>query len=169
MSLRILVPLGGSEEDEQVLEAAAFFADAARAQVCLLRVVPPARAVTQPSPYFDMHQMDEAGQLVMHSNAGPVVQVENVMQADERQKAEAHDYLARVASRFPNSTVECLVRVGAHAAGEICRSAEEQAVNMIVMAGHGHTRLTRAIAASVTEEVVHSGKVPVLIVPPGDQ
>lgn len=53
------------------------------------------------------------------------------------------------------------------AADTICREAERHAVDLIVMTSHGHSGLRHFAMGSVTDKVLHSTQVPVLIVHAG--
>ena len=85
---------------------------------------------------------------------------------EERQLLEeARERLPRFrqAELDPHLRVETLVLNGG-SAHEICRTAETQAADLIVMATHGHTGLKRFMLGSVTENVVRHAPCPVLIV-----
>lgn len=69
----------------------------------------------------------------------------------------------RQAELDPHLRVETLVLNGGPA-HEICRTAETQAADLIVMATHGHTGLKHFMLGSVTENVVRHAPCPVLIV-----
>lgn len=92
---------------------------------------------------------------------------EDKMQAIERRIAELDDYLAKVAGRMPPG---CDVHIEAHVddrvAHVIIERAREEAVDVIVMATHSASGITRALFGSTAEEVVRSGVAPVLIVHP---
>ncbi|MBI4308289.1 MAG: universal stress protein [Chloroflexi bacterium] len=83
-------------------------------------------------------------------------------------------YLERMAARMerslklrlaPQAQVTALVEKGSPAE-EILRFAEEQDIDLIAMATHGRSGVSRWVLGSVAEKVVRSSYVPVLLVPP---
>lgn len=166
MTLRILVPLDGSQRSEQSLVAAGEIAAVAAAEVFLLRVVPPAPSMAQVNPAFEPSLWDDSGRRTLTEASAPMMEIETAVQATEREKAEAEDYLALSADRFSNATVHCLVHVAERPADEILTCAEACQVHLIVMAGHGRHPLARVLLSSTTEHVVRSGRFPVVLVPP---
>jgi nucleotide-binding universal stress UspA family protein len=69
----------------------------------------------------------------------------------------------REAELDPHLHVDTLVLNGGPA-HEICRTAETQGADLIVMATHGHTGLKHFMLGSVTENVVRHAPCPVLVV-----
>lgn len=65
----------------------------------------------------------------------------------------------------PEQKVTLVVRSG-NAADEIVRFAEDEAVDLVVMATHGRTGLQHMVMGSVAEKVVRFSGVPVLTVKP---
>jgi nucleotide-binding universal stress UspA family protein len=92
---------------------------------------------------------------------------EDKTQAIERRVAELEDYLSAVAARMPKG---CDVHIEAcvddHVSRVIIDRARELEPDVIVMATHGSSGLTRALFGSTTEDVVRSGVAPVLVVHP---
>jgi len=84
---------------------------------------------------------------------------------ERRLLTEARERLPRFrqAELDPHLHVDTLVMNGAPA-HEICRTAETQAVDLIIMATHGHTGLKHFMVGSVTENVVRHAPCPVLVV-----
>jgi universal stress protein A len=78
-------------------------------------------------------------------------------------QAEAHldDLAARL--KADGVHVTTFIRVG-NAVDEINTFADENFVNLIVMATHGRTGLAHLLVGSVTERVVRTSKVPVLTI-----
>jgi len=90
---------------------------------------------------------------------------------EEELKKEAVEYfnkfenkvLEKVKSKV-NIIYKFVVKAG-NPAKEICKFAEEEDVNLIAMASHGDTEMTRWAMGSVAYQVVHYSKKPVLLLP----
>jgi nucleotide-binding universal stress UspA family protein len=84
---------------------------------------------------------------------------------ERRLMEEARERLPRFrqAEFDPHWRVDTLVLNGAPAQ-EICRTAEAERSDLIVMATHGHTGLKHFLLGSVTENVVRHAPCPVLVV-----
>lgn len=78
-----------------------------------------------------------------------------------------HEYLDRVAARIstPERMVTSQVEPGS-VVDIVVNTARERGCDLIVMATHGRTGLTRAILGSVTADVLPKAPCPVLVVPP---
>ena len=76
---------------------------------------------------------------------------------------ELQRMLAEVVPTDPNVGYEHKLVMGSPAGG-ILHIAEKERVEMIVMATHGRTGMTRMLMGSVAEEVVRKAKCPVLTV-----
>jgi nucleotide-binding universal stress UspA family protein len=80
---------------------------------------------------------------------------------------DAHEALEEFANKniHPDLRMNLVVRKGTPTEG-ILRFAEEEGIDMIVMATHGHTGLRHILMGNVTEKVVRHSPVPVLTVKP---
>ena len=80
-------------------------------------------------------------------------------------KKEALDYLGKTGEclRKRGAIVRTLVTFG-DAAAEILKSADELGVDLIAMSTHGRSGFGRLAFGSVTEWVLRSGSIPVLLV-----
>jgi nucleotide-binding universal stress UspA family protein len=153
---RILVPLDGSELGERGLRQAEELARALGATMHLLQVI---------SRHLEFETIHGGGmqvtpQLFEYSRE----QAERVINA---QIARGQEYLKRLAAQIKESGVgvETALREGA-ASEKILEYAAEQDVDLIVMSTHGYGGLRRLLLGSVTDKVVRSSEVPVLVVPP---
>ncbi len=163
MYKRILVTLDGSPLSEQVLPQVKQLIAGAETSITLLTVAAApeesaeARAWTMLPPAMPPPAMV----------AGQFESVERRGQALARVRAELDRYLEEAVAGLPlqGVTVEQAVRIG-DAAEEIIKYAREQNVDLIMMATHGRTGLSRAISGSVADRVVTSGAAPVLLVRP---
>ncbi len=84
---------------------------------------------------------------------------------EKRLLEEARERMPRFrqAELDPHVHVDTLVLNGGPA-HEICRTAEAQAADLIIMSTHGHTGLKHFLLGSVTENVVRHAPCPVLVV-----
>jgi nucleotide-binding universal stress UspA family protein len=152
----LLVPLDGSRHAEAALPHAAALARALGGCISLVRAVMPP-AVT----YSDYAFVQPSGGDLVNDIV------------EERQK-DAEHYLAEVAARPPLSElqvegcqVHMFVRRGWPA--DVIADAEGQPGNqMVVMATHGRTGLSRLLMGSVAFDVVRRGVLPVLLVRPAE-
>ena len=86
----------------------------------------------------------------------------NLRESEEMQEDRA--YLARLRAGLLERgfQVEALLRMG-DPAKEICRVAEEQAVDLIAMATHGHRGVSDVIHGQTVDHVRHRLPMPVLL------
>jgi len=68
----------------------------------------------------------------------------------------------------PDSEVARIVSFDEHAADAILSASKECSADLVVMASHGRTGMSRWMLGSVAEKIVRSSEVPVLIVPVRD-
>ncbi len=131
----ILVPLDGSELAERALPTAEFLARAMKSSLVLVKGDEEWFVAAEPG------QRQQAG-------------------------SEAQQYLAEVSGRQSLSGLEVQTHVYADApALAVSRAVAEYASDLIVMSTHGRGGLGRWAYGSVTEEVLRSARVPVLVVP----
>lgn len=140
MFTHILVPLDGSPLAKGALPYALALASAVDAPLTLISVVPPMQMF--PDYYVPYDAATEAAQLAA---AG-----------------DALDTLAR-SLRVHGPRVKTAVAVG-DAADQICRYAEENAVDAIVMATHGRGGAFHWAFGSVARKVLTAATVPTLVV-----
>jgi nucleotide-binding universal stress UspA family protein len=81
--------------------------------------------------------------------------------------AEAHRMLEEfvAANVSPDVRFIPVVRMG-HPAEEVCRFAEEEGVDLVIVATHGRTGLRHILLGSVAEKIVRLSSAPVLTVKP---
>ncbi len=146
-SARILVPLDGSRFSEAALSVGVDVLGTA-GELVLVCVVAPADEV----------ELNDRGQVV-----------EYLDQEEEGARGEALDYLRRIASQLkqsdPDLHVACEVRIG-DAANGIVVAQIDRAADLVVMATHGRTGLSRSVMGSVAGAVLRTGTTPVLLVRP---
>ncbi len=86
-----------------------------------------------------------------------------------RERNECLDYLAPFSERASSGGVEsnCLVTAGSPARA-IIDASKSNSSSLIVMTTHGRSGFKRAVLGSVTDQVLRSAAVPVLVLPPPD-
>ena len=146
----ILVALDGSALAEQSLDWAIRIAKPADASLTLVRTTAPPIPFT--SPYMP--------------NA-----IEATQSKLEAARNEAATYLAGVAERLREDGlhVETEVLVGTHPAHGILDYVKNNAVDLIAIASHGRTGLSRAFLGSVADKILRAATTPVLLVRPTEQ
>ena len=140
----ILVPLDGSPGSESVLAAVGELARAHDARVRFLRVMSPVTAVAS----------DE--RVVAFAD-----------QESERVELEVRAYFKRLAERLPGVAVAEAVRFGEPAAA-IVEEAEAAGADLIAMASHRRTGLSRLVRGSVAARVERATTIPLLLVRYGE-
>lgn len=135
---RLLVPLDGSVKSEAVLSEVAKLAAAAKAEICLIRVV-----------------YSHFGRLRVNPSAH---QAEIVREAER--------YLEGIKDRLERQgfIVESWVWYGPDPAKEILNHIEFFGTDLVVMANHGRSGLKRLLMGSVAEKVAHHTVKPVMLV-----
>jgi len=88
---------------------------------------------------------------------------------DEGRKAKAEDYLSEIAGRvkFQGAKVNTTVLFGKAAEG-LSDYAHENDVDLIVIATHGRSGVSRWIWGSVADRLLRSSRIPVLMVRPSE-
>jgi nucleotide-binding universal stress UspA family protein len=143
----ILVPVDGSPGSLVALGTASRLALAAHAAVVLLRVVVPL-----PLWIYDP---------TLGLNTGPLIDP----RWDEDRRASAEAYVRQVAQSLAESGIE----VGADAllgevAPTIAEYADQEAVDLIVIATHAHRGAVRVVLGSVADQLIRMAQQPVLLV-----
>ena len=167
---KILVPLDDSGLSEAALDVVARLASGTRAEITLLTVGPGARATRRRGD--GLRRAVPAGTTLGSIPttvlpASPPRYAETKDQATER---EEHELLERLEEpkrvlQAKHAAVRTAVRAG-DPADEILDFARHNGTELIVMATHGRAGLSERLHGSVTEKVLRSGAVPVLVVRP---
>jgi nucleotide-binding universal stress UspA family protein len=131
---RILVALDGSPDSEAALAHAVTLARDQNARLTLLSVVP-------------------------HSPTPVGAGVSAPPELDDLHEAALRDALAIV----PEDVGITTRLEHGDAAATILRLTAEEGHDLIVMGSHGHSRVRRALLGSVSERVLHTATVPVLL------
>lgn len=143
----IMVPLDGTRFAEAALPTAMYFAKRYGAPLELVRV-------WQPAPTIGF----------MPESANDLPEVERESQENDRR------YTAAVAKKVQDavgSEVSVRYLVG-QPASELARRALAGDCDLVVMSTHAHGPITRAFVGSVSDRVMRTASVPLLLIRPGD-
>ena len=152
MFTRILVPLDGSELAERALPLAQSISQSSNAAIHLVQVV---------SRLAEL----EAGR------AGDSIQVAELEMDAARRLVEARvtrgkEYVGRVAAQLEKAGIDVTsATLEGGAAENIVNYTKEHGIDLVVMSTHGYGGLKRLFLGSVTDRVIRSCEVPVLVVP----
>ena len=151
----ILVPLDGSELSERALPMAQGLAKSSEATVHLIQMVSREHELT-------------AGRNVDTSIQAAEFEMDLARRLTKSQLDRGRVYLEQIGSQLKTAGIkvetEYTVKSG-DASENIIAYVNEHGINLIVMSSHGHGGLRRLLVGSVTDRVVHSCQVPVLVVP----
>jgi nucleotide-binding universal stress UspA family protein len=136
---RILVPLDGSEIGEAALCYAVALAKKTAAEIALLEVFEPVRAVGATGARYSIPE-------------------------DESVRKSLLSYLNHIAEPIKNEglTVSTTVLFG-NAAGKIIEYVEKNGIDLIAVSTHGRSGLGRWVFGNVTDKILHTGNVAVLV------
>ncbi len=152
MFTRILVPLDGSELAERALPVAQSIAQSSNATIHLVQVVSrlPEAEAGRSGDSFQAAELerDAARRLV------------------EARITRGKEYVDRVAAQLKKAGIEVATALLEGGAAEnIVNYTREHSIDLVVMSTHGSGGLKRLFFGSVTDRVVRSCEVPVLVVP----
>jgi nucleotide-binding universal stress UspA family protein len=153
MYQRILVPLDGSEAAQAALSHAQALAAALGATVHLLQVVSEADKVNAPGVTDNPQASESARELARRFLAANL--------------AEAREYLMQMAAPLTKEDIRVEIAVWEGPPGEkIVEYAQQRGIDLIVMSTRGRGGIQRLLLGSVTDRVVRSAGLPVLVIPP---
>ena len=145
---KILVPYDFSEHAEHAFTWALGLAKDWQARITLLHIVPP----FPPMATADAMSLGALSQL-------DIPKLEAEMVEDARQR------IRQVVAKHDGSTgqVDIKAMVG-EPVWDICRTAEQEHTDLIVMGSHGRTGLAHVFLGSVAERVIRHAPCPVLVI-----
>ncbi len=150
----ILVPLDGSELSERALPMAQNLAQSSEATVHLIHMVSREHELVV-GRGIDSYQAAE-------------LEVDLARQLTESKLDRGRIYLEQKGSQLSDAAIkieaEFAVKAG-EPAQNILDYVKEHSISLVVMSTHGHGGLRRLFLGSVTDRVIRSCEVPVLIVP----
>ena len=155
MYYRIMVPLDGSELAECVLpHLEKFIASGQVNTVAFVRVIEPA-----PTRFDDTAAL---------SNTSRDQLIESTRIIEENRKSRATAYLENVARRLNFGGVETKIEViFGRVADSLADYTEANDVNLIIIATHGRSGISRWVRGSIADRVLRFSRVPVLMVQAG--
>jgi nucleotide-binding universal stress UspA family protein len=142
----IMVPLDGSKLAECVLTHAEAIAKLSKATVELVQVVEPVELPTR---------------------GGLALSVDDLKQVESHSKKDAEIYLDAIIGRFKDAGIKARSKVlTGKAADSLIDYVYKSNFDLIIMATHGRSGISRWIWGSVAERILHSSSIPVLIIRP---
>lgn len=146
MYRRILVPLDGSKLAESVLPHAQAIAKLAKASVELVHVIEPIELPTR---------------------GGIALSVDDLKQIEWHSKRDAQSYLRGIMDRLKRVGVKAHSKLLAgKAADSLVDYIQDENFDLVIMATHGRSGISRWIWGSAAERILHSSSVPILIIRP---
>ena len=152
MYTNIMVPLDGSELAECVLpHVEGFIAECRVKSIVLVRVVEPA-----PMKFDDTAAISATSRELL---------VENIRRIEEKRQSAALDYLNGVARRLKQEGVKISAEVlVGRVAESLADYTETKGIDLIIIATHGRSGISRWVRGSIADKVLHFSPVPVLVV-----
>jgi nucleotide-binding universal stress UspA family protein/phage host-nuclease inhibitor protein Gam len=145
---KILCPTDFSEPSYEAIKAAGELAYHFGSELCIVHVITPVPILPMPM--------------------GPEPSAFNVSLYEQELEASSKRSLEEVVNQLESKELKTrLIALRGNPADEIVRTADEENVDLIVIATRGRTGLDRLIFGSVTEKVVRLAKCPVLTVTGG--
>ena len=154
MFAHILVPLDGSELSERALPIAQNLAQSSEATVHLIHMV------------SREHELGAGGGI--ESVQAAELEMDMARRLTESQLHRGRKYVDQVGSQLSGAGVKVESQYAVKAddpAQNIIDYAKEHSISLVVMTTHGHGGIRRLLLGSVTDRVIRSCEVPVLVVP----
>ena len=154
MYKRIMVPLDGSELAERVLPHVNTFVSAFPAtSAVLVRVVEPS-----PSLFDDTASISSTSREKM---------IADIKQIDEKRKLDAAAYLDGVIQKVTSEGGKFTsVVLSGRVAERLAEYIEKQDMDLVIIATHGRSGISRWVRGSIAERVLTASRCPVLLVRP---
>jgi nucleotide-binding universal stress UspA family protein len=144
MYQKIMVPLDGSQVAECVISHIETIAGKSATRVELVTVIEPLEIPTR-------------GKIALSDD--------DIKQIDADGKKEAHKYLDQVSSRLKQAGVNAhAVLLTGKAADSLVRYANNNDVDLIIMATHGRSGISKIFWGSVAEKILRATAIPVLLI-----
>ncbi len=150
---KILVPLDGTTEAENMIPSAAKLARIMEAEVTLLQVITPVPAT----------KYHPQGIRPLDSEMEHLTKMTDEAQSHLEEKAQS--YLHSVAEALRKQGISVSARLMNHRnpASAIIKTAEREGFDLIALETHGRSGLSRLFLGSVADKVLRSSSVPMLV------
>ncbi len=167
--MKILITLDGSEFAEAILGPIGPLAAFPDVNVHLIEVVNAPSTGLRRSPLSDPQSLGVSpltGQPDSQSTLNRLA--ETSMQADERTRQVAEDYLRHVSATFFSDNAIREVVLAENPAEAILEYARREMVDLIAIATHGRTGLARMMIGSVAAKLLEASVAPLFVIRPGN-
>jgi nucleotide-binding universal stress UspA family protein len=152
MYKKIMVPLDGSEVAECVIpHVETFITGCQVSSIILVRVIEPS-----PPIFDDTASINSATRDKM---------IESIKKIEEERKSSTAAYLQDVVQRLkhPKVDIKTEIIVGS-VADSLAGYTETNAIDLIIIATHGRSGVSRWVRGSVADRILRAARVPVLMV-----
>jgi len=144
MYKKIMVPLDGSQIAECVIPHIEAIARKSSSKVELVTVIEPLEIPTR-------------GQIAISDD--------EIKKIDSEGKKEANKYLSQVSERLIKSGIKTdTVILSGKAADRLTRYAVNNDIDLIIMATHGRSGISKLFWGSVAEKILRATEIPVLLI-----
>jgi len=144
MYRRIMVPLDGSELAECVLPHIEAIAQLSKASIELVHVIEP---------------------LELPTRGGIALSIDDLKQIELHTKNDAESYLRGIVERLKLAGIKAHSKLlTGKAADSLVDYVHKSNFDLLIMATHGRSGISRWIWGSVAEKILHSSSIPVLLV-----
>jgi len=144
MYKKIMVPLDGSQIAECVIPHIEAIARKSSSKVELVTVIEPLEIPTR-------------GQIAISDD--------EIKKIDSEGKKEANKYLSQVSERLIKSGIKSdTVILSGKAADRLTRYAVNNDIDLIIMATHGRSGISKLFWGSVAEKILRATEIPVLLI-----
>ena len=152
MYTNIMVPLDGSELAECVFpHVEGFIAECRVKSIVLVRVVEPS-----PTKFDDTASLNATSRELL---------VESIRKIEEKRRSAALDYLNSVARRLKREGLKLTAEVLVGGVAEsLADYTEKSDIDLIILATHGRSGISRWMRGSIADRVLRFSPVPVLMV-----
>ena len=152
MYSKIMVPLDGSELAECVLpHVEGFIAECRVKSIALVQVIEPA-----PARFDDTASISATSREIL---------VKDIRKIEEKRRSDALAYLNGVARRLNPQGLQIKAEVLLGSVAEsLADYTETNGIDLVIIATHGRTGISRWVRGSIADRVLRSAPAPVLIV-----